>query len=226
MAYHRIYSDKRGRLFVGEPVFAGATQQEHGATEQDMSENFGLNLVDEDLDLGADYYDFGEDDDDVGMDYASLGAMDYADLGAGKARRAGKGKRGSPKNRARKQVVQKTLLTGQTALNPGAGIQTVTIRPQYDFVAEDMSFAGSVGDWLVMAMDFGDRRIFNNAVGIPIALFANTSFIRGLCKGAAIAAGLDIIVQANLAASTTTSRLMVQLIGLKRGTTGCGPGAV
>jgi len=189
--------------------------------------SYGLQLVDDDL--GAmDYASLGYDYDDFGdMDYPSLGAA----VMPPSVRRfvpRGPSHRQKPWNAAgkAKQVVQKTLLSGSTGQAPDAGANTVTIRPQFDFVAEDVTFQGSVGGWTITAIDFGDRRIFNNATGIPIAVFGTASFVRGLVKGAAIAAGLDITIAANLPASTTTTELIVTLVGLKRGTTGCGPGAV
>jgi len=248
--YRRIYSDKSGRLFVGEPAF-GASQPPRDSGDNNMSsalEQFGLDLVDDELgamdyaSLG-DYYDFGDDDDydDFGeMDYASLGEWeeDGEDFGRKRSRRRkpsrrryirrGRSRRKRPVSAAKQQVVQKTILLGQTAVlnNAGAGANTVTIRPQFDFVAEDMTFAGSVGAWTITSVQFGDRIVFSNTNGVPIAVFAANNFVRGLVKGAAIAAGLDIQVNGNLAASTTTSQLIATLTGLKRGTTGCGPGAV
>ena len=223
----------------------------------------GLALVHDDLggmdyaSLGDDYYAFGddEDDDDLGG-YEDFGDdEDDDDLGARK-RRARKGSKKSggrkpasrPVNRpvarrpAVQQIVQKTILTGISANVTGNAQGTVTIRPQFDFVAEDVTFTGSTngtsglgvaGAWTVRTVQFGDRIIFSNNIGVPIAIFAVAGFMRGLVKGAAIAAGLDILITANLtnavAVPTTTGgpgQLIASFTGLKRGTTGCGPGAV
>jgi hypothetical protein len=232
--YKRVYADKAGRLFAGEDaVFGDSRTLTHGDTAMGMDYPS----------LG--YYDFGDDDyDDFGLDLVEddLGAMDYAslgewiedgeDFGAAKPRsyRArGRKSRRRPMSaapRGRAQVVQKTILSGASGTNPGAGSNTVTIRPQFDFVAEDLTFQGSTPGWTITSIQFGDRIVFSNGTGVPTAVFGTASFVRGLIKGAAIAAGLDISITANLAASTTTSNLLVTLIGLKRGTSGCGPGAV
>jgi len=227
--HYRVYQDEAGKLVTrGGPVFGASPSLK----ENDMRyDDFGLELVEDDL--GA-------------MDYASLGAyddfgvMDYPSLGQAAAQRyLPRGPQhlmrppvSAP--RAKPQVVQKTILTGASDLNPAVGTATVTIRPQFDFVAEDISFTGTRngpgGAWDIVSIEFGDRIIFSNAQGVPIALFGTGSFIRGLVKGAAIAAGLDIAVQGNNATAgtpaTSPSQLLVQVIGLKRGTSGCGPGAV
>ena len=227
MTYHRIYADQQGNLHAGDAAVFGS----HGET---MSYNQFGELVD---DFGEmDYPSLGDDYDDFGdMDYPSLG-NNQGDWGTvpeafGQAPRRQYKPRG-PRHRRRPaiakkpQVVQKTILTGTSGLNPGAGANTVTIRPQFDFVASDITFNGSVGAWTITSITFGDRIVFSNATGVPIGVFGIGSFLRGLVRGAAIAAGLDIAVAANLTASTTTSELPVTMVGLKRGTTGCGPGAV
>jgi len=230
--YKRVYADKGGNLFVGdETVFGASRPLNHG--ESDMSMDYAS------LGYEDDYDDFGLDlvEDDLGaMDYASLGEWieDGEDFGAAKRkprrayRRRTRTHRQRPLSAAvgRPQVVQKTILSGQSGDDPGAGANTVTIRPQFDFVAEDLTFQGSTPGWTITSIQFGDRIVFSNGTGVPVAVFATGSFVRGLIKGAAIAAGLDISIAGNLAASTTTSNLLVTLIGLKRGTSGCGPGAV
>lgn len=210
----------------------------------DYDDDFGLDLVDDDLgyddeddDFG--YDDFGDDDDDDddlgAMDYASLGGMDYASLGRRRKRRPakrGRGRRRPARRRApskrraapakAKAVVQKTILTGFVALDNAAG--AITIRPQFDFVAEDLTLvAVTAAAWTLTAVQFGDRIVFSNPTGVPIAVFAVGGFMRGLVKGAAIAAGLDIQLSV---VTTTTETITAVFTGLKRGTTGCGPGAV
>lgn len=233
--YRRIYRDEAGRTFAQGPVVFGERPTPRGVvgvhgrnTNMSWGDNLGLSLVQDDVgemdyaSLG--YYDFGEDEyDEFGsMDYPSLGAQGnrYVPRGSSSRQRPASAQRRAP------QVVQKTIVTGSSGANPGAGSNSVTIRPQFDFVAEDCTFQGSVGTWTILSIDFGDRRVFNNATGVPIAVFATASFTRGLIKGAAIAAGLDITITGNLTTSTTTSELVVTIIGLKRGTSGCGPGAV
>ena len=249
-AYRRIYLDG-GKLVAGdEDVFGEAPDE----TTHPSPGTSGL----ETTTMGSTDYDFGADDDLGAMDYPSLGnegdddfgdddgdetgAMDYPSLGASRRRFRRRGHqrnlppRGRPMPRRSQMVVQKTILTGRltgTSATVAAGQQTITIRPQFDFVAEDVTFDGSTaakagGAWTILAIRFGDRIIFNNTTGIPITTFAVASFIRGLVKGAAIAAGLDIQINANLslATATTASTFQATFIGLKRGSSGCGPGAV
>ena len=226
MGYRRIYSDSKGNLTAGnEVVFGNSNHIPFGDTKMEY-EDFGLELVEDDL--GAmDYASLGA------MDYASLGA-DYDDFGAAKARarrayrRRGRSRLQRPKSARATQVVQKTLLTAASNPNPGNAF-TLVIRPQFDFVAEDLTLAdnsnGNMGAG-IQAIEFGDRIIFNNAQSVPLAVFATGSFVRGLVKGAAIAAGLDISLSCTAFNSTTSSALTCVFTGLKRGTTGCGPGAV
>jgi len=229
LGYKRIYADSTGELHAGDEVVFGASKvPSYGDTDMEY-EDFGLEMVEDDL--GA-------------MDYASLGAMDYASLGEDDDyddfgakrrrprrayRRRGRRRLQRPKSARATQVVQKTLLTAQSVGNPGASF-TLTIRPQFDFVAEDLTLAsrqaGNPSGFGIQAIEFGDRIIFSNAQSVPLAVFAVGSFVRGLVKGAAIAAGLDITVTATAANSTTSSNLTAVFTGLKRGTTGCGPGAV
>jgi len=239
-SFHRIYVDGKGQLVAGEAVF-GETPNPQTLLGDKMSyEDFGLELVEDDLgvmdyaQLGEDVYtSLGDEDDDDDYDeYDEFGARSMRAVrprkGYRRYRPRGRRhlKRPPSAMRGRPQVVQKTILTAQTAVNPAAGAQTVTVRPQFDFVSEDMTFTGSVGNWTITSIQFGDRIVFSNATGVPVAIFATVSFVRGLVKGAAIAAGLDIQVAANIAASTTTTQLIATLTGLKRGTSGCGPGAV
>ena len=226
MGYRRIYSDSQGNLTAGnEVVFGNSNTIPFGDTKMEY-EDFGLELVEDDL--GAmDYASLGA------MDYASLGA-DYDDFGAAKARarrayrRRGRSRLQRPRSARATQVVQKTLLTAQSDPNPGNAF-TLTIRPQFDFVAEDLTLADNTNGGMgagIQAIEFGDRIIFNNASAVPLAVFATGSFVRGLVKGAAIAAGLDISLSCTAGNSTTSSVLTAVFTGLKRGTTGCGPGAV
>ena len=141
---------------------------------------------------------------------------------------------------------QKTVLTTVTtdvtanALAIAGGTthtQTVTIRPQFDFVAQDVTFepnivlgAGGAIDlvWArVQQILFGDRVVYQNAIGVPIQAFAagvnagGASFIRGIIKGAKIQGGLDIIFTINWNVTDTTAvganavQITAVIIGLK-----------
>ena len=198
-------------------------------------DELGLELIEDNLG-GMDYISLGEDEMG-GMDYISLGEDDDDDEDEfGKRRRRRRVRRRRPGRRpvrraARRKpavVVQKTILAAQT--QPGnLGASTITIRPQFDFVAEDLTFAGSTGStngiWTITSINFGDRIIFSNATGVPLAVFAAGNFLRGLVKGAAIKAGLDISVNAALGgtAPVALAQLTATFTGLKRGTSGCMP---
>lgn len=225
MRFHKVYVTDDGSLRAGEAVFGASHSL--GNMENEMNyEDFGLDLVEDDLGV-MDYASLGA------MDYASLGEDDYDDFGQKAAQRRYRPRRRNrmirPRNASRPQVVQKTLLVGESDTDPGASF-TLTIRPQFDFVAEDLTLtsaqANNPSGFGIQAIEFGDRIIFNNANSVPLAVFGTASFVRGLVKGAAIAAGLDISVTGTCANSTASSQLTAVFTGLKRGTTGCGPGAV
>jgi len=240
--FRRIYRKADGSLYVDETNAFGASPsavKEPPEMAIEYMDEMGLGLVEDNL--GAmDYIALG-DDEMGGMDYISLGEDDDDDddeLGRRRRRRkrGGRGRRrptrrrrSAPRRRRPAVVVQKTILVG-AAKSPGAsgGSATATIRPQFDFVAEDLTFAGSTGAtdgvWTVSSINFGDRIIFSNSTGVPLAVFAAGNFLRGLVKGAAIKAGLDISVNADISGSTCAGgELTATFTGLKRGTSGCMP---
>jgi hypothetical protein len=116
----------------------------------------------------------------------------------------------------------KTVLTAVTTdvTVLGAGVattltQTLNLRPQFDFVSQDLTFqsnAANIGgasglaitgllSWVrITRIAFGDHTVFDNATGVPIQVFATTvamggaSFLRGIIKGARIRGGLDILI--------------------------------
>ncbi len=221
MRFHRIYADAQGNLHPeARPAF--------GSRQENRMSNFGLDLVD---DLGYEYDPF------AGMEYASLGGMEYPQLGYehpynnfGQAQFRPRlpSRLPRPANAAPRgaQVVQKTILSATQAQTGAVTQITLTIRPQFDFVAEDLTFAGTTAGMSINRIRFGDRIVFDNDGGVPIAVFGTASFVRGLVKGAAISAGLDISVVGDTGAGVTGATLVATFTGLKRGTTGCGPGAV
>ena len=233
--FRRVYRKEDGSLFVEEANVFGASPS--AVKEPEMAieymDELGLELVEDNLG-GMDYISLGEDEMGA-MDYISLGEDDEDDDEFGKRRRRRRRRRRPgrrPVRRAARRkpavVVQKTILAAQ--VQPGnLGAATLTIRPQFDFVAEDLTFAGSTGsttgNWTITSINFGDRIIFSNATGVPLAVFAAGNFLRGLVKGAAIKAGLDISVNADLGgtAPVVAAQLTGTFTGLKRGTSGCMP---
>jgi hypothetical protein len=234
VGFRRVYRQADGSLYIDESNVFGASPSTEGANPMaiEYMDEMGLELVEDDL--GAmDYISLGDEHDEMGaMDYISLGEEED-ELGRRRRRRRrrrGRGRRRAPRRRAARRpavVVQKTILVG--SIKPGsAGAGSVTIRPQFDFVAEDLTFQGSTGStngvWTITSINFGDRIIFSNSTGVPLAVFAAGNFLRGLVKGAAIKAGLDIAVNADLSgAAVVKAELIATFTGLKRGTSGCMP---
>ena len=73
----------------------------------------------------------------------------------------------------------------------------------------------------IQAIEFGDRIIFSNAQNVPLAVFGTGSFVRGLVKGAAIAAGLDITITGGAGAGL--SNAMRSLLRLRKLAFGADP---
>lgn len=236
IGFRRIYRNGDGSMVIGESNVFGASPSTEGANNMaiEYMDEMGLELVEDDL--GAmDYISLGGAHDEMGeMDYISLGEDEEDDEFGRRRRRRRRSRRRGRRRPARRRaarrpavVVQKTILVG--SVTPGsAGAGTVTIRPQFDFVAEDLTFAGSTGStsgtWTITSINFGDRIIFSNATGVPLQVFAASNFLRGLVKGAAIKAGLDIAVNADLSGATlSAAQLVATFTGLKRGTSGCMP---
>ena len=132
--------------------------------------------------FGAADEDFG-DDDFEGDDFE--GDDEFGARGRGK----GKGNRGT------KNWVA-AILGGNQTLG-GAGPAVVTIRTQHDFLAEDISFDGTVAGSNVTSIMFGPDLVWSSPTGISTTLFNSTSFVRGLLGGHRLKAGLDIQISGN-----------------------------
>jgi hypothetical protein len=66
---------------------------------------------------------------------------------------------------------------------------------------------------------FGDRPIWNNSVGTPVAVFAATGMLRGILNGQKIRPGLDIIIKGT--GGTANTKTTATLIGYKPLNTTC-----
>ena len=192
------------RTFLGyAPIYAG---------------DRGDLLVDTDAvsgDLGYDDDEFGYDDDDI-----EVGAPGFVER-MRERRATRKGKRADRKRRRATKLDSKasklrsknqgsqpddhddeawvgTVLSGNASLT-GAGSWTVTMRPQHDFRANDISFPGSASGCEVNAVYFGDRPVWQSTEGVDVSFFASTGFIRNILDGQQIRAGLDIKVTGTLA---------------------------
>ena len=124
------------------------------------------------------------------------------------------------RRRGRKHVRWgKTALSGESNTPDNAGDQiTINIRPQHWFRAQDITFTGDASA-KVDTIFFGDRPIWNNSVGTPVAVFASTGMLRGILNGQKIRPGLDIIIKGT--SGTAATRTTATLIGYKPLNTTC-----
>lgn len=198
--FHRIYTDAMGNLYADdEPVFGAAG-------EGTMRQN----------EMGFDY-EFEGGFDELGEafgDEFQMGAMPHAPQMQLQRGRSSLPMR-RPVKKASKGKWMKTVLTG-TAVLTAAGAYTVAMRPQFDFVAQDFTLDGSVATATITRVSFGDHTVFDNAVGVPMAVVASTGFLRGLVKGARIRGGLDITVNGTVGGAGT---VITTMVGLKPQTT-------
>lgn len=192
---------------------------------------------DEDEDTGDD--DLGDDEagDDLGDDEAGddlgdelsgddeAGDDDLGDEVSGRRRRRRRNRRNNRRDRRQRRRGRKTVKWGKTALsgesnNPEtAGDQiTINIRPQHWFKAQDITFTGDASA-KIDTIFFGDRPIWNNSVGTPVAVFASTGMLRGILNGQKIRPGLDIIIKGT--AGTAGTKTTATLIGYKPLNTTC-----
>ena len=188
-------------------------------------------------DLGADDDEAGDDDygdDEAGDDEAGDDEAGDDDLGADgddeqrperrgilrRRRRRQRRKNRRQRRRGRKHVRWgKTALSGESNTPDNAGDQiTINIRPQHWFRAQDITFTGDASA-KVDTIFFGDRPIWNNSVGTPVAVFASTGMLRGILNGQKIRPGLDIIIKGT--SGTAATRTTATLIGYKPLNTTC-----
>ena len=191
---------------TGELIEAASLPNELGYEFGYDDDDFG---EDDDDDFGEyDDDDFGEDDDDFG---AEDDDDDFEGEFAGKGRR-GKRKRRRNKRRGRRGSWEAAFLVGSDTQG-GAGTATVTIRPQADFISEDISFEGSLAGTKITGIKFGKETVFSNSKGIPITLFATTSQLRNRFSGYKVRAGLDITITGSV---TGAGDLAVTLFGKQK----------
>ena len=193
----------RDRTFLGHaPVYAGDDGQLLVDTDA-VSGDFGY----EDDD------DFGYEDDDIEVGAPAFIERSRERRAKRKSRRAGRKRRradkldakaGKLRSKNKPQPQQQddedwvgTVLSGSQDLT-GAGAWTVTMRPQHDFRANDISFPGSTSGCDVTAVYFGDRPVWQSTEGVDVSFFASTGFIRNILDGQEIRAGLDIKVTGTL----------------------------
>jgi len=232
-----LQDDRTGRLVVDKSTIRRKHRKgRRFAGDDDLGED---DLGDEDLgeddDLGDDE-DVGDEDseelgdEDVGddEDLAADDDMGEDELGGRrrgrrKARRLARRTTRKARRHARRGDDQvkwgKTALAGESNTPTDVGDQiTITIRPQHWFKAQDITFTGDSAA-KVDTIFFGERPIWNNSTGVPVAVFGSTGMLRGLLRGQKIRPGLDIIIKGTAGTATTTTT--ATLIGYKPINTSC-----
>lgn len=244
-----LKDDKTGKLVVDKSTMrrnANDGDDAEGDFEGRRRRNRRRDDEDEE-DLGANNNDFEPEDDgepgdladdeagDVGDDEAGeedvgdditgdddAGEDDLGDEVSGRRRRRRRNNRNNRRERRRgRKAVRwgKTALSGESNNPETAGDQiTINIRPQHWFKAQDITFTGDASA-KIDTIFFGDRPIWNNSVGTPVAVFASTGMLRGILNGQKIRPGLDIIIKGT--AGTSGSKTTATLIGYKPLNTTC-----
>lgn len=175
----------------------------------------------DDIEYELDDVEFGYDvegDDDFGDDEIGEDEIGEDEIGA-RRRRGRRGGEGSRKdNRKERRQARDTkdwevvYENGIQTLG-GAGTATVTIRIQDDFLIDDIFFEGTLAATVITSVKLGNDTIFSNSTGLPITLFAPTSFARGQFKGHMVPGGRDIVVVGTL---TGAGSLAVQFLGKRK----------
>lgn len=183
--------------FDGEPRFSGAADY---LLNRGSDADFGADL----LFQRGETPDFGDDDDDgLGADLDEFfGADDDDDFGAARRRKKATTRQRIKKLVQAQKAVQKwgmAVVSGRTTTIAAAAAQTLRIRLQHDFRAEDITFNGSTAGSTISQIMFGDRSVWNVPDGVDVSNFAVTGFLRKLLLGQEIKAGLDIVITCNTA---------------------------
>ena len=122
-----------------------------------------------------------------------------------------RGRRGGGRGRRNKK---RAIESGKTDLGAnGAG--TITIRPQYDFELEDLTFDGSEASTVITSVKVGKELVLNEPDGVPISLFATGSNMRDFLKGQVCPSGLDIEVGFNIS-NTNGGRARATVTGWEK----------
>jgi len=216
--FHKIYRHPDGQLVAGERVFGGPL----GAPGEDQTMS--------PVQYGNDAYQMGTQYPMAGVPAPAFGARSMAQAPtrqalsqAAQAMSAQRGYEAAQQQGVAPGSWQKTVRTGQATTTAGAGSPfTITIRPQYDFVAQDLTFniTGGGVSALIQSVNFGDYIAWNDPVGVPTQAVAVTSFLRGVVKGAKIKGGLDITIQ-GVTVGGNAAPIIAVIPGLKPSTGPC-----
>lgn len=87
------------------------------------------------------------------------------------------------------------MLAGSNTASGSGVASTITIRPQYDLRAHDITFAGADTGAEISAIYFGSVPVWSESTPIPLSIFATTSMKNNnILEGAFIRGGLDITI--------------------------------
>ena len=218
LGYARVFRHPRtGELVVDTDSlrrgsFAGAGADFGAADDDDWDDEDDDELGDDELgddELGDD--ELGDDD------FGAKGRKRQSRLKKRLARLDRREDKVKDKLRRRRGKGKKKMQWGMTAVSgtdtlTAAGSASVKIRLQHHFQAEDITFTGSLAASKVTSIFFGDRVVWSSSDGIDVSVFSSTSFLRGLLKGQALRAGLDITIGGSLPGA---GDFAVTLIGRK-----------
>ena len=205
LGHARVFLHKPSRQIV---VDTDSIRRSSFAGDDFGDDDFGDDDWDDDED---DTDDFGDDDlgdDELGDDFA--GPRRRRRKARRQARRQGrKIRRQTRRGKGKSKVKWGMTAVGGVSTVSEAGAATVKIRLQHDFKASDVTFTGSASGATVTSIFFGDRVVWSNSDGIDVSVFASNSFMRGLLRGQALRAGLDIIVNGNMPGSGNFSTTII-----------------
>lgn len=170
---------------------------------------------DEDDDLSGDD-DEDDDGDDLSGDYVDDLEGDYVDdLGGPRRKRRRRARKTTRQNKRAIRRGGASAPAPRPAARAGAPVKdnrwgktvvagkfvaaaaesgTITIRPQHEFKAEDVTFEGSLAGSLVTSIQFADRNVWSDSDGIDVAVFGVSGFLRDLLRGQEMVKGLDILI--------------------------------
>ena len=217
-----LYLTRDGRLVTRHGNTFGEVDSDDVGDDDDFGDDdFG------DDDLGeADADDLGDDDDDVGDDEDDFGLSP-------KQRKARRLRRRSPRlspragrlapvARKRPGIAWAKVPIVVADAATASGARTLSATPQFNFKATDIVATSSSGlastTGSLTSVTFGDREVWRNSTGVPLALLDPTSFLRNFIKGNRIRGGFTVAIGVT---STGTEILTITLIGFKQTTGRC-----
>lgn len=109
---------------------------------------------------------------------------------------------GMPHQMALKKSPFKPAFLSAAETTTGAGVITLTIRPQEDFHAGSVHFDGSLASSGVIEIKFGAKSVYSGSA-IDIDIFKASNPLGDMLKNTFVKAGLDIIIKMELPGAGT-----------------------